>query len=76
LHVGRFRRRLPGDALRQVDVERPLPWLNRPCAWQLIFTRLKGIGHLDRLDEIVQPKDWSTAWHAGARKIVRKEHRV
>ena len=22
------------------------------------------------------PKDWSPAWHAGARKIVRKEHRV
>jgi hypothetical protein len=30
---------------------------------------------LDRLDEIV-PKDWGTEWHAGARKIVRQEHRV
>ena len=49
---------------------------DRPCAWQLIFTRLKGIGQLDRLGDIVPPKDWSTAWHGGARKIVRQEHRV
>jgi hypothetical protein len=48
----------------------------RPCVWQLIYTRLKNIGELDRLDKIVPPKDWSTAWHAGARKVVRKEHRV
>jgi len=49
---------------------------DRPCAWQLIYKRLKGIGQLDRLDEIVPPKDWRPAWHGGARKIVRKEHRV
>ena len=49
---------------------------DRPCAWQLIYTRLKNIGQLDRLEEIVPPKDWSTSWHAGARKVVRKEHRV
>jgi hypothetical protein len=48
----------------------------RPCAWQLIFTRLKNINQLDRLEAIVPPKDWSTAWHAGARKIVRPEHQV
>lgn len=49
---------------------------DRPCAWQLIYMRLKSIGQLDRLDEIAEPKDWSTSWHAGARKVVRKEHRV
>jgi ferredoxin len=49
---------------------------DRPCAWQLIYTRLEGIGQLDRLDEEVPPKDWSPSWHSGARKIVRKEHRV
>ena len=49
---------------------------DRPCAWQLIYKRLKAIGQLDNLDAIVPPKDWSTAWCAGARKIVRQEHRV
>jgi ferredoxin len=49
---------------------------DRPCAWQLIYTRLKNIGQLDRLEEVAPPKDWSTSWHAGARKVVRKEHRV
>lgn len=49
---------------------------DRPCVWQLIYERLKAIGQLDRLDEIVPPKDWGPAWHGGARKIVREEHRV
>ena len=49
---------------------------DRPCAWQLIYKRLKGIGQLARLDRIVPAKDWRTAWHGGARKIVREEHRV
>jgi ferredoxin len=48
----------------------------RPCVWQLIFSRLKNIGQLDRLETIVPAKDWSCAWHSGARKTVRKEHRV
>jgi ferredoxin len=48
----------------------------RPCAWQLIYTRLKNIGQLDRLEDIIPPKDWSSAWYSGARKVVRKEHRV
>jgi ferredoxin len=49
---------------------------DRPCAWQLIYKRLKNIGQLDRLEPIVPPKDWSCAWHGGARKVVRPEHRV
>ena len=49
---------------------------DRPCAWQLIYQRLKAIDQLDRLDEIVEAKDWSTSWHAGPRKIVREEHRI
>ena len=49
---------------------------DRPCAWQLIYHRLKAIGQLDNLDEIVPPRDWRTSWHAGARKIVREEHRI
>ncbi|NLT68166.1 MAG: hypothetical protein GXX84_16305 [Acidobacteria bacterium] len=49
---------------------------DRPCAWQLIYERLKSIGQLGRLEEVVPPKDWSTAWYGGARKIVRREHQV
>ena len=49
---------------------------DKPCAWQLIYNRLKAIGQLDRLEDIIMPKDWSTAWYGGARKIVRKEHQV
>jgi ferredoxin len=43
----------------------------KPCAWQLIYERLKGIGQLERLDEVVPPKDWSLAWYSGPRKVVR-----
>jgi ferredoxin len=49
---------------------------DRPCAWQLIYKRLHGIGQLDRLEAIIPPKDWSCAWHGGARRTVRPEHRV
>ena len=48
----------------------------KPCAWQLIYKRLQAIGQLDRLAEIVPPKDWSTAWYGGARRIVRRDHQV
>ncbi len=49
---------------------------DRPCAWQLIYKRLESVGQLDRLDAIMPPKDWSTAWYSGARQVVRKDHRV
>jgi len=49
---------------------------DRPCAWQLIFRRLKAIGQLENLERIIPPKDWRTSWHAGARKVVREEHRI
>jgi ferredoxin len=49
---------------------------DRPCAWQLIYRRLEGIGQLDRLERIYPPKDWRLAWHGGARKVVRTEHRI
>ena len=48
----------------------------RPCAWQLIYTRLKNIHQLDRLDAIVPPKDWRPSWQNSPRKITRPEHRV
>ncbi len=49
---------------------------DRPCAWQLIHARLKGIGQLDRLEALVPPRDWRPAWHAGARKIDRPDHQI
>jgi ferredoxin len=47
-----------------------------PCAWQLIFKRLKDIGQQDRLKKIRAPKDWRGSSHGGLRKIVREDHRV
>jgi ferredoxin len=49
---------------------------DRPCAWQLIYQRLKGIGQLDRLKHIVSPKAWNTSLHGGPRVIIREDHRI
>jgi ferredoxin len=46
------------------------------CGWQLIYDRLKAIGQLDRLQEIVAPQDWSKSHEAGCRKIVREDQRI
>jgi ferredoxin len=48
----------------------------RPCAWQLIYKRLKDIGQLDRLKEIRPPKNWRPSLSGGCRTIVREDHRV
>ncbi|RSD33683.1 MAG: hypothetical protein CI953_1408 [Methanohalophilus sp.] len=32
--------------------------LNRDCAWELIYLRLKEIGRLDLLEKIFKPKDY------------------
>ena len=40
-----------------------------PCAWQLIYDRLGALGQLDKLEEIEPPKDWSTSWSGGLRKV-------
>ena len=47
-----------------------------PCAWHLIYARLKQIGQLDRLEHLVPPKDWRPAWHSGPRRMVRQEHQI
>lgn len=49
---------------------------DRPCAWQLIYKRLKSIGELDRLKEIEMPKDWSTSLDGGVRTLIREDHRI
>lgn len=43
------------------------------CAWQLIYDRLKELGQLDKLEEIIPIKDWSTSRDGGPRKIVRED---
>ena len=47
-----------------------------PCAWQLIYDRLKAQGRLHLLMEIQPPKDWSTSRDGGPRKIVREDLRL
>src|SRR4030043_1392059 len=48
---------------------------DRPCAWQLIYQRLKGIGQLDRLKQIEPPKNWSSSLSGGARVRIREDTR-
>jgi ferredoxin len=40
-----------------------------PCAWQMIYDRLADLGQLDKLEEIVPLRDWSTSREGGPRKI-------
>ena len=47
-----------------------------PCAWQLIYKRLKDLGQLDRLKKIHAPKDWSKSLDGGCRTIIREDHRI
>jgi ferredoxin len=36
-----------------------------PCAWQLIIERLTKLGRLDKLEDIVAPKNWSVSLISG-----------
>lgn len=36
-----------------------------PCAWQLIIDRLTKLGRLDRLEDVVAPKNWSVSLISG-----------
>jgi ferredoxin len=36
-----------------------------PCAWQLIIERLTKLGRLDRLEDVVAPKNWSVSLISG-----------
>jgi ferredoxin len=49
---------------------------DRPCAWQLIYKRLKDINQLYRLEEIAPPKDWNPSLSGGPRVIVREDHKI
>ncbi|MEW6751486.1 MAG: methylenetetrahydrofolate reductase C-terminal domain-containing protein [Candidatus Latescibacterota bacterium] len=43
------------------------------CAWHLIHERMEKLGRLDRLEEIVPPKDWSRGRDGGPGKVVRED---
>lgn len=43
------------------------------CAWILIHERLKILGRLDTLKEIIPPKDWSKSRDGGPRKMTRED---
>lgn len=43
------------------------------CAWALIVERIKSLGTLEALQEIITPKDWSQARDGGPRKRVRED---
>ncbi len=43
------------------------------CAWALIIERAKKLGTLDKLKDIIAPKDWSTARDGGPRRRVRPD---
>jgi len=44
-----------------------------PCAWVLIYEKLKRLGREASLAEIFPAKDWSKARHGGPRKYVRED---
>ena len=47
-----------------------------PCAWQLIYDRLRARGQLDRLLAIEPARDWSTNRDGGPRRLVREDLRL
>jgi hypothetical protein len=46
------------------------------CAWALIIARATELGTLDRLEEVLAPKDWSTARDGGPRRRIREDLRI
>lgn len=49
---------------------------NQPCAWQLIYKRLKDIGQLDKIKNIYPAKNWCKSLSGGSRTIIREDHRI
>ncbi|HLC02346.1 MAG TPA: methylenetetrahydrofolate reductase C-terminal domain-containing protein [Anaerolineales bacterium] len=47
-----------------------------PCAWQLIYDRLKSQNRLHLITQIQPPKDWSTSRDGGPRRITREDLRL
>ena len=47
-----------------------------PCAWQLIYERMKALGQLDRLKSIAPMTDWSHSLDGGPRRVVREDQKI
>jgi len=45
--------------------------VNIDCVWQLIYDRLKALGRLEDLQNLLPAKDWRTAADGGVRRSVR-----
>ena len=43
------------------------------CGWQLIYDRMNRLGQMEKLAEIIPPKDWGTSRDGGPRKIMRED---
>jgi len=48
----------------------------QPCAWQLIYDRLKAQNRLHLITQIQPPKDWSKSRDGGPRRITREDLRL
>lgn len=46
---------------------------NIPCAWQLIYDKMKALGRLDEMMTYLPAKDWSKYRDGGPRKVVRED---
>lgn len=46
-----------------------------PCAWALIYERLKRLGCLDLLGQYQPPRDWSVSRDGGPRRLVLEDWR-
>ncbi|MGB9887844.1 MAG: methylenetetrahydrofolate reductase C-terminal domain-containing protein [Moorellales bacterium] len=44
-----------------------------PCAWQLIYDRMRLLGKLDQLLNVEPVKDWSKAKDGGPRRVLKEE---
>jgi ferredoxin len=45
----------------------------KACAWTLIYERLKNLGRLERIEEILPPKKWGVTEHPG--KIIHEAYK-
>ena len=43
------------------------------CAWQIICDRLMQLNLMDKFEEVIPVKDWTTSRDGGPRKIVRED---
>ena len=74
MHAGIYRRHLPDLKVCQAVFHGPCGGSvegkcevspDLPCAWHLIIDQLTRIGRLDRLTDVVPPKNWGVSLTGG-----------